>query len=423
MNINQLTHLAGAIAVALGITACGGGGGGGTSTVSSLDTSSVGTITGFGSVFVNGVEFDTSEASIRKDGKLVDESELAVGMVVEINGSDDGVNGVALSIDADDELEGMVLANNINPGETSGTLDIMGQTVHVGADLIFESKVTGVSSIDQLAVNHIVEVNGHSDGNGEIYATRLEVKAADLATYLVADPEGVEVKGVVSGLDSASQMFMLGNMTVNYAGAVLDIDSGLVDGVYVEVESVAGIDGSGFLVASKVELENDGDAGHHGDEGEDFEIESVISSDFDGSGFVLDGINVLLTEQTEFEDGNISDLIAGTRVEVEGNFDANGNLLAREIELEDEAEQEIDGVIAFVEATGVNSGTVTLTDGSAITVNNDTMMKDSRDNGMLPVEMFNLTFLSEGDYVEVHVFTDTSSGELVAVKLERDDNI
>ena len=422
MNINQLTHLAAAITVALGITACGGGGGGGTSTVSSVGTASVGTVTGFGSVFVNGVEFDCTEASIRKDGKLVDESELAVGMVVEINGSDDGVNGVALSIDADDELEGMVLANNINPGETSGTLDIMGQTVHVGADLIFESKVTGVSSIDQLAVNHIVEVNGHSDGNGEIYATRLEVKAADLATYLVADPEGVEVKGVVSGLDSASQMFMLGNMTVNYAGAVLDIDSGLVDGVYVEVESVAGIDGSGFLVASKVELENDGDAGHHGDEGEDFEIESVISSDFDGSGFVLDGINVLLTEQTEFEDGNISDLIAGTRVEVEGNFDANGNLLAHEIELEDEADQEIDGVIAFVEATGVNSGTVTLTDGSAITVNNDTMMKDSRDNGMLPVEMFNLTFLSEGDYVEVHVFTDTSSGELVAVKLERDDN-
>ncbi|MFQ5644755.1 MAG: DUF5666 domain-containing protein, partial [Thiogranum sp.] len=301
MEIKKLSYLTAAMTLALGITACGGGGSD-SATVSSVGTASVGVITGFGSVFVNGVEYETSGSDIRRDGSPASESDLAVGMVVEIIGTDDGVNGTAQSIVANDEMEGMVLANNIAPGATAGTLDIMGQTVTANADMIFESKVPGINSVDQIAVNTIVEVSGFSDGNGNVTATRIEVKAADLAGYLANHPNGVEVKGVVRTLDPGAMTFLLGSMTVDYSGATLDDNGSLADGRYVEVKSVAGIDASGNLVASKVELENEGEAGHHGDRDDELEIRATIATGFDGTAFILDGTRVIVDSSTELED-------------------------------------------------------------------------------------------------------------------------
>jgi hypothetical protein len=424
MIIKQLTSITAATMLALGITACGGGGGGGgggsTGTTSSLGAASVGVITGFGSVFVNGVEYDTSGSDIHRDGEQASESDLAVGMVVKVRGSDDGVNGVAVSIEADDEIEGIVLANNIAPGASSGTLDIMGQTVTVDADLIFESKVAGINSIDEVTADTIVEVSGFSDGNGNVIATRIEVKASDLASYLIEHTEGIEVKGRISALDTGAMTLMLGNMTVDYSGAMLDVDGSLADALYVEVKSVAGIDSNGNLVASKVELENDGEAGHQGEQDEDFEIRGVIATGFDGIAFTLDGTRIIVDSNTELDDISPSDLTPGTEVEVEGRFDANGDLAADEISMEDEADAEISGTIASVTGSGVNTGTITLLDNTVILINNDTIMHDDRDNGMTPVDHFNLTFLGSGDFVEVHVYT-AANGDLIAIKLERDD--
>ena len=419
MKIRQLTSLASAVTVVLGLTACGGGGGGGSA--SAVGTSSVGVITGFGSVFVNGVEFETSTSSIVIDGNPASESDLSVGMVVEVRGTDDGTSGTAFSIESNDELEGLVLANNIAAGGTTGTLDIMGQTVNVTTDTVFESDVAGVTGVDQVAGGNIVEVHGFSDGTGDIFATHLEVKAADLATYLAGHPEGIEVKGVVKGMDTAMQTFMLGSMTVNYAGAS-EVPAGLDNDLYVEVKSVAGLDINNALLASKVEVEDDGEAGHQGDEDDEFEIKGVISSDYDGSSFVIDGITVIVNDRTEFENLDSSSLLKGTMVDIEGSYDANGDLVARQIEFEDEADQEIKGVIESVTVSDTNTGTITLTGGTPVVITSNTLMKDSRDMGMMPVKQFNLTFLAAGDYVEIDVFTN-ANGELEAVKLERDDSI
>ncbi len=409
-------------AIALAISACGGGGGSSSTLDSSVSSASVGTITGFGSIFVNGVEYDTSGSNIRRDGMTASESDLAVGMVVEVVGTSNGVNGVAQSIDADDEMEGIVVANNIALAGTTGTMDIMGQTVSVNADTIFESMVPGINSVDQIPVDAIVEVSGFGDGNGNVTATRIEVKATDLATYLITHPDGIEVKGRVSALDSGALTFTLGSMMVDYSGAMMDMNGTLLaEGVYVEVKSVAGIDGNNKLVASKVELENEGKAGHHGDEDDEFEIRGLIATDFDGTAFILDGTRIIVGNGTEMEKMNTSDLVAGTEVEVEGRFDANGDLLAKEISMENEVDAEISGMIASVSTSGVNTGSITLDDGTVILIDNNTVMHDSRDNGMMPVERFNMTFLGNGDYVEIRAYTATN-GDLVALKLEREDN-
>jgi hypothetical protein len=114
-------------------------------------------------------------------------------------------------------------------------------------------------------------------------------------------------------------------------------------------------------------------------------------------------------------------LLVGVMVEVEGVFNADGNLVADEVEFEDEGDTELESTVTNIEATGINSGTVTLQDSSVITVTTSTIMKDSRDDGMIPDPRFNLQALAIGDFVEVHAFTDATTGDLVAVKLERDD--
>ena len=81
-----------ALALMAAIAACGGGGGGGGgSTVSGVNTGSTGSFTsgsisGFGSIIVNGVRFDDSAAAVKEeDGD--DARELKLGMMVAINSS------------------------------------------------------------------------------------------------------------------------------------------------------------------------------------------------------------------------------------------------------------------------------------------------------------------------------------------------
>src|SRR2546421_10648038 len=67
------------------IVACGGSGSSGN--MSNLTpVLATGTITGFGSIYVNGVPFQTSSATIRKNGPTVAESQLAVREGARVKG-------------------------------------------------------------------------------------------------------------------------------------------------------------------------------------------------------------------------------------------------------------------------------------------------------------------------------------------------
>jgi len=239
MKQETIRNLATTCAVALLLAACGGGG----STSSTSDTTYTGTITGFGSIFVNGVEFETEGSRVSVDGNSATEDDLKVGMQVRIKGSANGTNGKATSISFDDDVEGLVISNSITAGQLTGSMNIMGQTVNVTDTTVFESKLATVTGPDQITAGMIVEVSGYSSGMGDIQATRLEVKAADLTTYLSEHPNGIEVKGIISNLDTVNMTFDIGTMTVDYAGATLDdFINGIEEGLYVEVKSIEGLD-------------------------------------------------------------------------------------------------------------------------------------------------------------------------------------
>ena len=390
------------------LSACGGGSGSGSS--GSTQRSATGPITAFGSVYVNGTRYNTDNADVYIEDSLASESDLRVGMMVTVV---EDSNGDAASVSFDDDLEGIVT------GVGAGTIEVMGQTVTVNSETIFESDVDTITDPTMIAVGNIIEVSGYSAGTGDITATRIEVKAENMDSYTGE----LEVKGVVVSHSAGTQKFNLGSMIVDYSSADLsDLPNGISDGLYVEVKSSAGLVG-GELIASRIEQESDGSVDHDGDENEEYEFTGLIMA-IGADTITVNGEVVTITADTEFEDGaGMESLMVGDEVEVEAYFDADGNLIAKEIEREEDEgnRSEFTGTIASIVSSDTNIGTITLEDGTVIKVNNDTVMHDSQDQGDNVAELhFNLTDLMVGDFIEVYA-SDNGDGTYTAVKIERDD--
>lgn len=415
----------GTVALAVSTVLSGCGGSGSQSGAINPSTTNVGIITGFGSVYVNGIEYDSSSASIHVDGVSGnDDYDLSVGMMVSVTGSvnPDGVTGTATSITFVDDLEGVVLSSAI-AADGTGTLNVMGQTVTVTGTTVFESHVSGITSVDGIVAGNIIEVSGHSSGSGSIYATRIEVKAADLAGYQVSYPGmELELKGVVSALDTTNQTFTIGNLIVDYSLAT-QVSSNLSNGLYVEVTGtippVDNGDGTFTFTAHTVEQEDDGIKGVSGDEGDETELNGVITSiDNMPTSFELDGQTIILANNTEFE-GDLQPgfLKVGDSIQVEGQFDASDQLIAHSIQPQEDGSSLVEYKDYVLSIDTVN-GTLTLQGGQVIRVTNTTIFQDSLD--VNADHYLDLSALRPGDYVEIHATTD-SGGNLVAVKLERDD--
>lgn len=404
--------LALAIGTAVGLAGCGGGGSSGASPTASSSSLTSGVITGFGSVFVNGIEYETGGSSITLDSSPGIEGALQVGMRVTLRGSvnPDGVTGTATSIDYRDEVEGIVQSNDF---ATNGTLTVMGLSVHIDTTTFFESTVAGVTGFDTIQVGNIVEVSGFRIDNSTIQATRIEVKQASHGG------EEIEVKGVISALDNANSTFVVGGLSVDFSSALLENIPGgvLADGLFVEVKSTAGIDGSGNLIASKVELEGDGDTGIDGQDGEEVKLSGPIGSGSTSTLFTLSGTTVRVTSNTRFENGSSASIVDGAVVKVEGTLNAQGELVAEEVEFGEPAETEIKATIESVDPAA-QPATLTLM-GLTVTVNANTMFRDDRDTN--PVRFFGVDDLNAGDRIEIDLFKNDQTGALVALKIQRED--
>ena len=370
-----------------------------------------GAITAFGSVYVNNTKYNTDNATVYIEDSIASESDLRVGMMVTIKESSPGM---ADTLYHDDDVEGIVLSTNLIGG--TGTLNVMGQTVTVDAKTIFESYVTGVSSASGIETGHIVEVTGFSSGNGSVTATRLELKAMDLNSYLIDHPEGIEVKGIVSAHTDTNTIktFDIGALTIDYTNAVLDdMPAGNWNGLYVEAKSDEALNNLGHMVAYKVELENDGSKGHHDDESE-VEVKGEVT-EVTSDSITVNGVTYLLNENTRYEHGTVADLKVGALVEVEGYPNNNGDLVAEEVEFEDhDSEMEIQGTVSAVNTGDANEGTIEI-NGTTFHINSSTIMQDSSDAHL---NHFNLSSIGVGDLIKVYYFDD--NGTLTVTKLERE---
>jgi len=304
---------------------CGGGGssslaGGG---IGGTGITASGSITGFGSIFVNGIEFETAGASLDVDGVTSvsngtdDASVLGIGMVVTVTGTlnDDGVTGTAENIQYDDAVQGPVM--DIDPFTRSFT--VMGISVTVQNNTVFSN-----ATFENLQPDDLVEVSGFFDATGALQATRIVRIDGG-----VIDVE-VEVKGTVTGL--AGAVFVL---AVDYAAATTyTVDAtaaelpagGLADNQYVEVKGTL----TGTAIDAKsVELKSEGFA----DTG-NASIEGIVTDFIDIGNFRVAGQPVDASVAEFIPAGLVGYLGDGVEVEVDGAIQG-GVLMASRVEADD----------------------------------------------------------------------------------------
>ena len=385
------------IPAALLIAACGGGGGGeqvagidGRGAPSAVGVVSLGTITGFGSVIVNGQTFNTNSATFTIDGQPGTQSDLSVGDVVVIEATiTNGGAPVANSVTFDDAVEGPI--SNIDLA--AQTLTVLGQLVRVDAATSFDDGISP-KSLDGLAVDEVVEVSGFFLADGSIGATRIERKAAG---------GELELTGTVS--NAGATTFEINGFVIDYSAAMLsNFPNGAPEnGQRVEAKGNAIVNGE--LVATEVELK----VRDFGDDGDEAEVEGYVTAFTSATNFEVEGVRITTNSQTTYENGTSGDLALNRKVEVEGEINASGVLVAESVEFKPTGELRIEALVDSVEATRL---TVL---GIPISVDSGTRYEDDRDD----LEIFNLSNVSVGDYVEIRAYDD--GGNLTATRLVRDE--
>lgn len=373
-------------------------------TTSTDSTLTSGIITGFGSIYVNGVKFETDNASYDVDDDTsADQNDLRVGMHVKIDGTinDDGITGTADSVSYENELEGPVSAiDSSDPANI--VLTILGRSVVINADTTFDDDFS--LDMNSIVVGDLLEVSGYTNSNGVI-ATHIE-KQGDF----VADSSMVEIKGEISGLGSSR--FMVNGMNIEFDSSTTldDIPNNtLVDDLYVEVKGTLNAAGD-LLTATKIEAEDN----KLGDDGAKVEVEGYISAYDDvAQTFLVQGQQVDASQTLEFKPSTLV-LANDLKVEVEGRMDGD-TLIAKEIKLKGRKIK----IQASVSNKNMDSGTVSFslfggTDNVSARVNDQTDMED--DVGSL-LE-FTLADLQIDDFVELEAFDD-GTGVINAVELDR----
>lgn len=308
MNLRiKQTSLAAAIALAL--TGCIGGGGTDIAGIGGSGFVSSGTITGFGSVYVNGVKYETNSSSFDVEGDTgATQSNLSVGMVVKVYGAinADGTTGTATSIVFDDELQGPV-ASLSNPTVDTTTFTVLGVTV------LAERTTTNYYDVtfDTLADNQNIEISGFYDASGNLHASRIALKTES----------EVEIKGTITGLVGTD--FTIKGINIDASSALLeDLPNGLEEGSLVEVEGSYN-SGTNTITAISVESEE-----FELEDSSEFEVEGFITDYIDNSNFKINGISVNASYASFSPSSTV--LANDIQIEAEGII-VDGVLLAEEI--------------------------------------------------------------------------------------------
>jgi len=305
-------------AAALLLTSCGPG-----TQVAGIEGSgapapitATGPVTGFGSIFVNGVEYTTTSAQIHIDDQPGSESQLAVGEIVTVTGTlnADDMTGTATQVIFLGNVLGPVTAVNV----PTDTLVVLGQTVLVTASTVFDPsiqppQIAGIKTDDRL------EVSGFPDSSGRIVASHIQLAPTNSA---------LRVQGVVQGLDTSAFVFHVNALAVDYSAATLH--GTLSDASLVDVEG-SSLSAAGALMATTVTVlpPPGGAPDSRG------EVEGLITTFTSISDFVVNGVHVTTNASTQFVLNGIA-LGVDVRVDVEGSFDSSGTLVAESVEAGDE---------------------------------------------------------------------------------------
>jgi hypothetical protein len=301
---------------------CSGGAGGDSLTAGGgIGGSGVtaGSVSKFGSVFVNDVEFDTTGAVVLVDGvekgsgDQVALDNLSIGKLVRIEGPSAGDGtGTAQRIVYNEDVIGPVESITVVDGNTN-KLVVMGQTV------IADRQTNLVNlTLATIAVGNVVEVSGFGDDQGFIHAGYLK-KRADVYT----SGSEVQVRGTATNVNTLLRTFKISQLTIDYSTAdVSQLTNGTPQaGQFVEVKGT--LNAGGTLVAALVKPEDILGVA----DADNVEIAGIVTFFNSISDLEVGGIAVQTDGATEFNDILPEDIDIGSTLIVRGSL-TNRVLLA-----------------------------------------------------------------------------------------------
>ncbi len=296
-----------------------GGGIGGTGYVSN------GTITAFGSIVVNDVEFDTTNTEVVIGGRskgignqaVLDYLDVGQTVIVEGTENDDGVSGTATHVRFTPNVKGPIAGID----RDTRTILVLGQTIIADDSTVFKNLQGASITINDLAFDNLIEVSGLMSGGGAIRATHLK-KIADSFDFFTE----VEVKGIAQDLDSAAKTFKFNGLVVYYGlpGIGSLPDGTPRTGQLVRAKGIVGIGVT--LIATEIDLAEEARIA-----GADrVVLEGFITNFISISDFMVGNVKVQTHEDTKFMGGPKEGILPGARIRVKGSL-VDGILQAQQI--------------------------------------------------------------------------------------------
>jgi hypothetical protein len=369
---------------------CGGVDSGGTGATSPVV--SVGPISGFGSIIVNGVRFDETAATIKDDDdNTLTGDRLQLGVLSRVEGSAPvGATGNQRAVAHSIRISSVLIGPVASIDASAGSLRVLGQTVIVTPATAFDSLLAG--GLASVTIGSTVQVYGRYDPARSRYtATRIEASP---------NPVYYQLRGPIAAVDGTRLTLTIGGQTIDYSGVppgdaahavagnivraklqtvqqsgawiAVALSSGVlplpdseaeiegrisaftsssqfsVDGTPVDASmasfpngttgvmlgarvSVQGVSAAGVVHATTVSVEGD-----ESQSNSNFELHGAIEAiDPVALTFTLRGLTVDYSGSVRYEGGTASDLAVGRRVEVKGTLSGTGTgIIAKDIEFD-----------------------------------------------------------------------------------------
>lgn len=358
--------------------------------------SAYGTVSGFGSIYVNGVRFDTDTAAVEIAGEAASEDALAVGMVVDVVGEIKvgGKTGVAKTIRAERVLRGLIeTVNEIGSGRKA--IHVLGQVVYVNED----ATIAG-TTFTELAPGLGVDVSGFVTDHGLITATYIAKQDIDPAIDVL------EVEGYIDTVNDTAEVFSLKGLTVLVAGAQLSGGhaSDLRVGQRVRVVGTLAEDPK-TLQATRIKL-----IAKAIDNGRSASLEGVVRNLVADERFTLQGVLVEMSN-ARIEHGTRMEIETGAQVVAFGRL-IQGVLEAERIRIKPLNTERFKGAVTDID---LDNKTFVLLD-TEFTVTRYTQFKD---DSRSMERYFNLENLRSGE--EVEVFAVRMEDALQVTRINRRD--
>lgn len=359
-------------------------------TINILDGEAViteGVITGFGSVYVDGVEYETDDADVEVNDEESDESNLEVGMVIKLTGvaRSNGVSGIASNIQFSDtvrgELESIDLENN--------TLVVMGQTITFNEETNFKGFV-----LEDLVSGNVVVVSGITNDEGVLVATLIIKKAESVNS----DTNNVyRLKGEISDIDTETTTFMIGDIRVNYSNAEIEgLDEGetIKNGFKIKIKGTQVVLSELYgktLVVDKIKVYKNVDK----EIGRKFVFEGYVHEvDFDNNFLLINDHKIYFNQDTGFLLGNEELLSRGIKVGIKATQEDANYLVAQKIVFFHKPNVFIEGMVSDINSDEKHFSVADV----KLFANGRTKFEDESESD---IKYFSLDDVAVGDYLDV----------------------